>query len=163
MEEKRKKRAEYSALFAFIEQEYDIISKTFTGLDDLLLKKAEELNCHEVRAEAMYIHDFYNSVENIFKFIAEELNGGIPKGESWHKTLLIEMKSDIPSIRKRIISNELYGMLEEILKFRHIVRNSYGIYLKSVRVRKISVITKKAAEQIKKEISLFIKNWYKQV
>ena len=78
----------------------------------------------------------------------EELNNGIPKGANWHKTLLLEMKTKISGIKNIAISEKLYNNLEEILRFRHIVRNSYGIFLDKKKTRDIANIVIKTNNEL---------------
>lgn len=156
MDPNREKKAQYAALKAFCEQEFEIIDKTLEGLRDILKKNPAGLSVHEIRAEASYNHDFYTAAENIFKYLAVEVNGGIPRGESWHKTLLLEMKTDIPGIRGRVISDTLFALLNEILRFRHLVRNSYGIFFNPKNIRKISRMSIKTEKMLKKEVTLFV-------
>ena len=53
------------------------------------LEKYPLLDRYLLRTKASFLADFYMGVERIFKIIAEELNGGTPKGEDWHKRLLL--------------------------------------------------------------------------
>jgi hypothetical protein len=39
------------------------------------------------------LHSFYTGVENIFKRVAVELDGEPVRGDSWHRELLLRMKS----------------------------------------------------------------------
>jgi len=152
----RKNKTAYLALNAFLEQEKQIIAQNLQGLRDLLKKKSSLLSGHELRAEALYIHDFYNSVENIFKNIAEETGGGVPKNEAWHKNLLLEMHTAIPGERGKILSDNTFRALDEILRFRHLVRNSYGIFLEKQRTRAVSRLVLRSVRPFLKEIGDYI-------
>lgn len=55
---------------------------------NFLEKYPLHMDTYLLRVKASFIADFYTGVEKIFRLIAEELNGGIPKGEGWHKKLL---------------------------------------------------------------------------
>ncbi len=52
-----------------------------------------------LRARGSILHDFYTGVERILIRIAEELNGGVPKGEQWHRQLPADMMVAIPGVR----------------------------------------------------------------
>ena len=54
-----------------------------------------------IRARASIMHDFYTGVERIFIRIAEELNGGVPRSEQWHRQLLADMTLDLPGYDHR--------------------------------------------------------------
>jgi len=152
----RKKKTTYLALNAFFEQEKELIARNLEGLRDLLKKNHALLSGHELRAEALYIHDFYNSAENIFKTIAEETGGGIPRGDAWHKNLLLEMHSAVSGERKKILSDETFLALDEILRFRHLVRNSYGIFLDKRKTRAVSRMVLRTVKPFLSEIKNYI-------
>jgi hypothetical protein len=154
----RKRRAAYAALRSFFDQEQKLMDRNLAGLMDLLKKNPEKSTGHDLRAEASYIHDFYNSAENIFRMIAEELNGGIPRGESWHRLLLMEMKTEFAQSRMPVISENLYTMLDMCLRFRHLFRNSYGIFLDPVKTREIAGIVLKADKIFRQEINSFLES-----
>jgi hypothetical protein len=88
---------------------------------------------HLLRAEASYLADFYNGAERIFRIIVEELDGGGPRGDSWHKRLLLDMTLDMQH-RPRVLSDSLYVRMLKFLGFRHVVRQAYGFELDAARV-----------------------------
>jgi len=55
--------------------------------DELFLRRVS-MDTYLLRAKASFMADFYMGVENIFRTISEELNGGVPRGDGWHKRLL---------------------------------------------------------------------------
>ena len=81
---------------------------------------------HSVRARGSILHDFYNGVERVFLRIARELNGGVPRGEQWHRDLIGDMALTIPGLRPAVIDDDLALVLGEYLRFRHVFRNVYG-------------------------------------
>jgi hypothetical protein len=156
LDRERERQSAYTALRSFFDQECKLIDRNLDGLLDLLRKNPENSTSHDLRAEASYIHDFYNSAENIFKMVAEELNGGIPRGESWHRLLLLEMKSGIEESRGPVISEKLYEMLDVCLRFRHLFRNSYGVFLDSTKTRKTAAIVLQSEKLLKQEFESFV-------
>ena len=48
-----------------------------------------------LRARGSMLHDFYGGIERVFVRIAEELNGGVPQGEQWHRQLITDMSLEI--------------------------------------------------------------------
>jgi len=151
-----KREAAHAALAATFEHEHEVMAQTMDGLADLINRPVSGLNRHEVRAEASYIHDFYTSCETLFKTVAIELNGGIPRGDMWHKTLLREMKAPVSGKRPAVISQKLYELLEEVLRFRHIVRNSYGILLDAKKMRRVSRIAVRARKMLVRQFPAFL-------
>lgn len=118
-----------------------------------------EDNLIHIRGVALTLHDFYNGIEKIFRYIAKELNGGIPKGEDWHNELLYQMSVTIDGLRPAVISKDLYRDLKEYLGFRHIVRHIYGYELNYKKINLLlenfPLVWKIFSEEIRKFI-LFI-------
>lgn len=81
------------------------------------------------------LHDFYTGMELIFSRIAEEMEGGLPKGKNWHRELLNDMSIELSDIRPPVITSNLKEALEEYLEFRHLFRNVYGFELKKERLK----------------------------
>lgn len=156
MDPDRKRLSAQAALRAFFTQECGLIDRNLDGLRNLLQTNPVQSTGHDLRAEASYIHDFYNSAENLFRIVAEELNGGVPRGESWHRLLLLEMKDGIAGCRGRVISGNLYELLDTCLRFRHLFRNSYGVFLDPKKTREVAGVVLTADTLLKQEFSGFI-------
>ncbi len=90
-----------------------------------------------LRGKASIFHDFYSGAERIFKRIADEINGGIPAGDAWHRELLNDMRLDMPGLRPPVISEETYKLLFDFLSFRHKFRNLYGFDLEFEKIAEI--------------------------
>jgi hypothetical protein len=104
---------------------------------------------------ALNLHGFYSGLEQIFQHIAEELDGGLPKGEAWHRELLRQMTMGIGGVRPAIISAETAHRLDEYRRFRHVVRNVYAEYLEPERVGKLVGELAGLWERIKSELVQF--------
>ncbi len=110
-----------------------------------------------LRAAGSILHDFYNGVENIFRRVAQELNGGLPAGEDWHKQLLIDMGLEIKRVRPPLISEDLKLKLQKYLGFRHVFRNIYGFYLEQEQIKALVKEFPQVLLYLKKEIAIFQK------
>ena len=88
-----------------------------------------------LRARGSMLHDFYSGIERVFVRIAEELNGGVPQGEQWHRQIVTDMALDIPGVRPAVIDAALAEELGDFLRFRHVFRNVYGSLLQAERMR----------------------------
>lgn len=88
-----------------------------------------------LRARGSVLHDFYSGIERVFIRIAEELNGGVPQGEQWHRQIITDMSLEIPGVRPPVIQPELARELGDYLRFRHVFRNVYGSLLEAERMR----------------------------
>ena len=130
-----------------VKAEFLDFRKTYPAVDRFL-----------VRALASYLEDFYNACEKVFKVVAEELNGGVPKGENWHKTLLSDMAVKIGK-RPPVISPEMLEKLGQYLGFRHIVRHVYGFGLNAAKVELLAGGFPAAADDFCEEIDGFVKGF----
>ncbi|OKH17691.1 hypothetical protein [[Limnothrix rosea] IAM M-220] len=77
-------------------------------------------------AIAFNLHSFYTGVERIFEAIAKQIDQYQPSGSNWHKQLLNQMLTEVPDIRPAIISENTYETLDELRRFRHVVRKIYA-------------------------------------
>jgi len=109
----------------------------------------------DLRAAGSILHDFYNGVENIFRRIAQELNGGLPAGEDWHRQLLADMTLPIKDTRPPVISSKLKQELYKYLGFRHVFRNIYGFSLEEERIKTLVKQLPSVLLKLKQEISIF--------
>lgn len=102
------------------------------------------------------LHDFYSGLERIFKRIAVELNGGVPKTETWHRDLLVEMSWDMPEMRKAVIKENTMKRLLPFLRFRHVFRNLYGFELESSRIRELESDFPSLCNEVLMELEGFV-------
>jgi hypothetical protein len=109
-----------------------------------------------LRARGSVLHDFYTGVERVFVRLAEEINGGVPRGERWHRQLLHDMAIEIPAVRPAVISSELEGDLGEFLRFRHVFRNVYGFVLQADRLGALQAKLPAVLERFLTEVRAFL-------
>lgn len=79
-----------------------------------------------VNSAALHLHSFYSGIERILRLIAEEFDGGVLGGDSWHSELLKQMQFDVPGTRPSVLSSSSVSALEEYRRFRHLIRNIYA-------------------------------------
>ena len=91
--------------------------------------RSEEPNPIELSALAALLHSFYTGVENLFRRVAVEIDGGVLQGDHWHRRLLQQM-TEPGEARPAVLSLELYDRLHPYLQFRHVFRNSYSFQLR---------------------------------
>ena len=89
---------------------------------------------YAIRARGSILHDLYSGVERIFGRIADELDGGPPRGDQWHQQLLNSMTLEVCGVRPAIITPELGAQLREFLGFRRRFRDLYGYELYGERL-----------------------------
>ncbi len=73
---------------------------------------------------------FYSWVERLFELIVRHVDRDLDlaTGETWHQDLLQRMTKDIQE-RPALISGESASMLDELRRFRHLLRNIYTFNL----------------------------------
>jgi hypothetical protein len=88
-------------------------------------------------AVALNLHNYYAGAEGIFEEIAREVDGAIPAGPEWHRSLLWQMAAELPGLRPPVIGRATRDCLDEYRSFRHVVRNVYTFNLRPARVREL--------------------------
>lgn len=104
---------------------------------------------------ALNLHGFYSGFERVFGQIAEIIDGDMPGGENWHELLLTQMTKEIPKIRPAVISNETRRLLDELRRFRHVVRNVYTHTFNPRGIEKLIDYADHALEKLRAELSAF--------
>lgn len=79
-----------------------------------------------IDSAALNLHDFYAGLERIFQQVGSTVDGNIPAGHNWHRELLQQMQTDLPDLRPPVLSSEVASVLDEFLRFRHVLRNVYA-------------------------------------
>ncbi len=113
------------------------VSRLMDEYRDFVNKYSDHMDIYLLRVKASFMADFYMGAEKMFEIIAEELNGGTPRGEGWHKRLLHTMAIGVKEIRPAVISNELYVDFLKFLGFRHVVRQAYGFQLDEEKLEEL--------------------------
>lgn len=78
----------------------------------------------ELAAIATFIHNCYNSFENILKRVLSLKNIKTKDASTWHKDLLKA------ALDEGIISNDLYETLSNYLSFRHFFVHAYSFNIR---------------------------------
>lgn len=137
--------------------ELDQISKLSREYKAFLNKYSANMDKYLIRVKASFMTDFYSGVEKILRLIAEDLNGGVPRGEAWYKKLLYTMQLEINGVRPSVISDELYQDLIQFLGFRHVIRQAYGFELDEKKLAEREKKFDKTLKKFSREIKIFCK------
>lgn len=101
------------------------IDKLLTDAEPLFaVCRIKEPDFIERSAMAMFLHSFYNGIENILLLIAKQHNFIPQESVKWHKSLLdwaFSQPCGVP-----VFSSQIKAQLEQFMLFRHFVRHSYG-------------------------------------
>jgi hypothetical protein len=85
---------------------------------------------------ASAIEKCYSGMERTLKIMAENLDDYVPKGDTWHKSLIDQMASTVWQ-REPVITKDTAHGLHALRSFRHRERNSYTFDLDKVRVMEL--------------------------
>lgn len=95
----------------------------------------------DMAALGSFVHSFYNGIENILKRVSREIDGSVPRGESWHRALLKRAGQEIPEQRPPILRESTVENLKPYMGFRHFFRHSYAF---EIDWEKLKPLVKKA-------------------
>ena len=90
----------------------------------------------------------------MFRRIAIETDGGIAKGESWHRHLLLQM-AESRSSRPPVVSPQLRDRLQPYLQFRHVFRSSYSFQLQWDKMQPLVLHCEETFAALQDEIATF--------
>lgn len=106
-------------------------------------------------AMGTYLMNFYNGIENILKRISKEYYSIMPKGDSWHKELLV-LSYNAPEGKIPIFDQ---GIVEKIIpykNFRHRFVSGYGSQLKGEKMLELIDNVESLWNDIKRAVSEFL-------
>ena len=78
---------------------------------------------------ALNLHDFYTGLERVFAQVAAVVDTSQPTGSDWRRELLRQMTLAIPGGRPQVLQIETARKVDELLRFRHVVRHVYAFDL----------------------------------
>lgn len=104
---------------------------------------------------ALNLHAFYTSLERIFEKLASTIDGTVPCAANWHQELLIQMQTEIPTVRPAVISSPLKEALDEYRGFRHVVRNVYTYHLKPEKLKLLVSNLENTFAMVSEELTAF--------
>jgi len=158
---------EYLALKSRVQEELNNIKRLEASLRRLKLFPAikadsinglpldDEISC---RVIGSYLHDYYCCLERVFFHIARSFGESIPKGEQWHKELLLEMTLDIPGVRRAVLSKKTMAQVDELRGFRHVFRNAYGFNLNPKKEQLVLAGLAEISRGIKRHLDAFFRD-----
>ncbi|MBU1121102.1 MAG: hypothetical protein KKF54_00175 [Candidatus Omnitrophica bacterium] len=105
-------------------------------------------------AMGTYLMNFYNGIENILKRVSKEYYSFMPKGNSWHKELLV-LSYNAPERKIPIFDQGIASRVIPYKNFRHRFVSGYGFQLKGEKMLVLIDNVEELWNDIKKTISEF--------
>jgi hypothetical protein len=115
-----------------------------------------------IDSASLNLHDVYSGLERVFKQIAATVDGNVPSSPEWHRELLEQMGLDLPQVRPPVLTFQSIQLLDEYLRFRHVVRNVYTFSFDVERVGRLVKDLKLVFAQTQQELLAFV-NFMEQV
>ena len=126
----------YAVVASRIRHELSAIGRTVAQVQrgiDAVERHPEDQDLY-LDSAALNLHDFYAGLERVFEQIAATIDGSVPSGHDWHRELLRQMATDIRNVRPQVLSIETIVLVDEYLRFRHVVRNIYAFEFDLLRI-----------------------------
>lgn len=108
-----------------------------------------------VDSVALNLHGFYTGLERLFELIARHVDRNLPVGETWHRDLLEQMAGEVPDVRPAVISRSNAHVLDELRRFRHLVRNVYTFNLVPEKIAPLIPSLSQLWPQVRAELLAF--------
>ena len=103
-----------------VQAEFEAMESTLSALPQRHLSKLSPL---ELAGVAALLHNFYNGVENVLKQMLQAKALPLPRGEAWHKDILLLAETS------GVVSSGLTEKLKSYLAFRHFFSHAYALDL----------------------------------
>lgn len=112
-------RGKIFATKSLVKKQIRAIREIEGEVDNLLADtNSEEIAGEKAKELAGKLREFQICVENAFAFIAENFDGGIPKSDNVHESLLDQMTKSIENSRPPVIDGFLAQNLKEYIDLR---------------------------------------------
>jgi hypothetical protein len=121
----------------------------------LMNKYLTTMDADYLGSVAMNLQSFYTGSERILLAIAKVIDQSIPTGEHWHQALLDQLATDIDVIRPRLLSEELRQNLDELRRFRHVVRGLYAFKLDPQLIQSLAFVIPQVFERLQVDCQQF--------
>ena len=121
-------RTRTGELFSHIERNLGVLAELREELRLAVEQDVKKLGRTQ-RAAIMVagiIESYYTCIETVFLRISQFFENSL-RPERWHHDLLERMNLEIADVRPRVISDEVYSDLVELMRFRHFRRYYFSL------------------------------------
>ena len=122
-------------------------------LSDLALDLAVEVGKLDALVESR-LQSFYTGIERCLLQITRVLNGGTLDGGDWHRRLLERMGHPTQA-RPALFCAASINRLQELLRFRHLVRHLYAYELQPEPVERLRALAIALWPDVRGELNAF--------
>jgi hypothetical protein len=133
-------REKYLVLDRNVRADLETIGRLYEALGSPELTESSPQE--ELIVIAYRLHSLYMAFENIFRSIADAFENHVSR-ESWHSEILQRMRLDLTPLRPAVVDAEAYEKLDELRRFRHVLRTMYGLDLDPLRLQ---VVLRRASD-----------------
>ncbi len=110
-----------------------------------------------VDAVALNLQSFYTGAEQALEAIAIEMDGGLPQGANWHRELLRQLSAPLVGLRPPVLQSDTKLLLDELRRFRHVVRNVYAHVLDPSRIAELGEALPSGISSLRRDLQAFMK------
>jgi len=124
--EQRSSKAQLTLLRAEVTKTRAALSRHGQDARDLIARWGEPSR-QDLAYGAFLVHAWYTALESFFERVATEVEADLPKGESGHRELLVQMALALPDLRPAVLPAALKRELGKLLAFRHFFRHASAV------------------------------------
>ena len=84
---------------------------------------------------ALQLHNLFSAAEGLFEIVAAACENHIDAGGGYHRSLLRRMRVAVPGVRPAAVSDEALPLLDNLRRFRHVVRHAYSAEIDGRQLR----------------------------
>ena len=84
---------------------------------------------------ALQLHNLYSAVEGLFEIVAGACENHVDTDAGYHTSLLRRMSVAVPGVRPATVSAEALPLLDNLRRFRHVVRHAYSAEIDDRQLR----------------------------
>lgn len=134
--------------------ELNKLERLVEGIDSLGSVASDPLR---VDAAALRLQSLYTGIERCLVQITRVLNGGTSDGAEWHRRLLERMGQSTDQ-RPAVLSAACIAELQELLRFRHLLRHLYAYELRPEPVERLRQMAVLLWPSVRAELERF-RDW----
>ena len=101
------------------------------------------------------ISDYYTCLETAFVRVSRFFENHL-ESDRWHKHLLQKMKLEIPGVRRALLREETFLLLDDFLRFRHFRRYYYDYHYDRDRMLFLESRFQKSLPLVREDVEQFI-------